>query len=205
MTSGHSDLSLSHCSNTKKAIPYQIKRETNENGRAIIRINERTHFTIQLTSHSTTFGGKHTVTWDRIVLDAIPFSTDFESLVRQVRVRRASRYFDDLESLWREAQAIARPKTLYQPAFIETIGEDHVIVDGTPLKSRVLKVNLNNTHRAFPFVATCGTELDNWSKSLKGILHSFSADIIKQMALTTALHYLDSHVKDHFNIGKISL
>ena len=99
---------------------------------------------------------------DRIVLDAIPFGSDFENLMKQVRVKRGSRYFNDLESLWREAQAIAGPKVLYKPAFIETGGEDQVIVDGTPLKSRVLKVNLQNAHRAFPFVATCGTELDNW-------------------------------------------
>ena len=147
---------------------------------------------------------RHNVMGDRIVLDTIPFSSDFENLMKQVRVKRGSRYFEDLVSLWHEAQIITGPKALYKPAFIETGGEDQVIVDGTPLKSRVLKVNLQNAHRAFPFVATCGMELDNWAKSLKDMLHSFFAETIKQMALTAALHYLDSHVKDHFSIGKIS-
>ena len=141
---------------------------------------------------------------NRIVLDTIPFRNNFDSLVKQTRVKKGTRYFDDLESLWREAQNFAEPKALYNQAFIETGGDDQVIVDGTPLKSRVLKVNLKNTHRVFPFVATCGTELDNWAKSLKDMLHSFFAEIIKQMALTAAVHYLDSHVKDHFSIEKIA-
>jgi hypothetical protein len=142
---------------------------------------------------------------NQIILDAIPFSSDFESLVKEVRVKKGTRYFDELASLWKEAQAIAEPKALYKPGFIESGEEDQVIVDGTPLKSRVLKINLENSHRVFPFVATCGLELDDWSKSLKDMLHSFFAETIKQMALTAAIQNLDAHVKDHFSTGKISI
>jgi hypothetical protein len=139
-----------------------------------------------------------------IVLDPIYFKSDFESLVKQVRVKKGTRYFDDLESLWRQAQNIAVPKALYKPAFIEPVGKDLVVVDGTPLKSRVLQVNLKNSHRVFPFVATCGKELNNWAKSLKDILHAYFAETIKQMALTAAIQHLDAHVRENFSTGKIS-
>ena len=36
--------------------------------------------------------------------------------------------------------------------------EDSVVVDGITFKSRVLRVNLEQTHRVFPYLATCGTE-----------------------------------------------
>jgi hypothetical protein len=139
-----------------------------------------------------------------VILDSICFKPDFEFLVKQTRVKKATRHFDDLESLWREAKGIAEPKALYKPAFIEINGEDKVVVDGTPLKSRVLRVNLKDLHRVFPFVATCGTELDDWAKSHKDMLHSFFAETIKQMALTTAIQYLDAHIRDRFTTGNIS-
>ena len=40
--------------------------------------------------------GRHNVMRDRIVLDAIPFSSDFESLVKQVRVLRPFQYQENL-------------------------------------------------------------------------------------------------------------
>jgi hypothetical protein len=142
---------------------------------------------------------------NQIILDAIPFSSDFESLVKEVRVKKGTRYFDELASLWKEARSIAEPKALYKPGFTDTGEGDQVIVDGTPLKSRVLKINLKNSHRVFPFVATCGTELDNWAKSIEDMLHSFFAETIKQMALTAAIQHLDAHVKNHFSTGNISI
>ena len=140
-----------------------------------------------------------------IVLDAISFASDFETLVKQVRAKKGTPYYDDLLALWNHAQEIAKPKVLFKPAFVESPGDEHVFLDGIQLKSRLLRDNLKDSHRVFPFVGTCGTELNNWAKSCKDMMHSFFAETIKQAALTSAIQHLDSHIRDFFSTGDISI
>jgi len=137
-----------------------------------------------------------------IILEPIPFEPDLNALMRKLRVKAGSTYADELKRLVREAQSIARPKALYKTAFIEARSDDYVVIDGTRLSSRVLRVNLDHAHRTFPYVATCGVELDAWSDSIDDIVHQYWADIIKEQALRTALHALQGHLAEHYQLGR---
>src|SRR4030065_2450124 len=101
---------------------------------------------------------------DSLILDHIPFQIDLALLAKNMRVKEGSGQAERLQQLADEAQAVAKPKALYKVAFIDSKGEDRVIVNGIALTSRVLCVNLEKAHRIFPFVATCGEELEKWSK-----------------------------------------
>ncbi|MGD2148279.1 MAG: vitamin B12 dependent-methionine synthase activation domain-containing protein, partial [Anaerolineae bacterium] len=69
---------------------------------------------------------------------------------------------------------------------------------------RVLRVNLDPVHRIFPYVATCGTELDEWSGSIDDMLESYWADAIMEMALRVAMHTLSDHLEQRFRPGRMS-
>ena len=101
-------------------------------------------------------------------------------------------------------EPVARPKALYKPVFIETKSDDQVFANGVSFKSRVLKVNLENTYRVFPFVATCGTELSQWAQALHDTLDRFFAETIKNLALITAIKHLDADIRERFHTGNIS-
>jgi len=139
-----------------------------------------------------------------VVLDDIRFHITLDSLRKKLRVNEGSSFARELQRIASDAQAVAKPKAVYKVAFIESKGEDHVVVDGITLTSRVLRVNLEQTHRVFPYVATCGTELDEWSSSINDMLQSYWADTIKETALRSAIQALSEHLQDRFRPGRLS-
>jgi len=141
---------------------------------------------------------------DSFVLDNVPFQIDTGQLYKNLRIKEGSELVARLNHLVDKAQAIGRPKASYKVAFIESRGDDQIIIDGVMLTSRVLRVNLEKAHRVFPFVATCGIELEEWSVSIDDMLERYWADVIKEMALRAALKHLNEHLVDHFQPGKIS-
>jgi len=141
---------------------------------------------------------------NKAVLDNISFQLDLDSLKKRLRIKEGSTYADDLKRIASEAQAIAKPKALYKVAFIRSRGDDYVAIDGLTLTSRVLRVNLEQAHRVFPFVATCGTELDDWSNSIDDMLQRYWADTIKELALRSAIRALNEHLVERYRPGRTS-
>ena len=141
---------------------------------------------------------------NKVVLDNMSFQLDLDLLMKRLRIKRESTYADDLKQIVSEAQAIARPKALYKVVFIESKGDDYVVIDGLTLTSRVLRVNLEQAHRVFPFVATCGTELEDWSNSMDDMLQRYWGDTIKEMALRSAIRDLNAHLVERYRPGRTS-
>jgi hypothetical protein len=141
---------------------------------------------------------------DPRVLDTIPFKIHVEQLSKKLRIKDGSAHVGKLQRLVDEAQAIGKPKALYRAAFIESKKEDQVVINGTVLTSRVLRVNLEKVHRVFPYVTTCGLELEEWSRSFDDMLVKYWADVIKETALRTAMEYLQEHLIEHYRLVKAS-
>lgn len=142
---------------------------------------------------------------ERHVLHEAAFRIDLPALSRRLRLREQSTEAEELLELVAEAEEVARPKALYGAAEVDARGESGVSIGGTEFASRVLRVNLDAVHRVFPFVATCGTELDEWSESIGDrMLHRFWADEIKELALRAALTLVGEHLAQHYYAGKVS-
>ena len=138
------------------------------------------------------------------VLDDVPFLIDMDSLAKQMRIKEGSGNLEKLEKLAGQARAAAKPKAVLREAYIEERTDDRVRVNGVFLSSRVLRVNLEKAHRIFPFVATCGRELEEWSQGITDILEKFWADAIKEMAVRQTVRYLHEYLTEHFQPGKLS-
>jgi hypothetical protein len=101
-----------------------------------------------------------------------------------------------------EAQAIGKPKAMYRIGYIESRGDDDVTVDGVTLTSRVLRVNLDRVHRVFPYVATCGTELEELSKSKDDMLEQYWIESIELFALGAATRAVNRDVNERYRPGQ---
>jgi hypothetical protein len=141
---------------------------------------------------------------DNVILQDIPFELDVAELKTMLHVKPGSSFEESAETLAHTAQTMARPRALYKIAFVEDRGDDFVVIDGATFASRVLRVNLDQAHRVFPYVVTCGTELEDWSNSLTDMLQHFTADTIKQMALTCAVQFLHEHLLERFGLSRLS-
>ncbi len=131
---------------------------------------------------------------ENVILDTIPFLPPLHNLSKQLHIREGSAREAELQDLLCQAQAIAHPRAIFRIAFIEGTRHDQVIIDGLVFTSRVLRANLSQLHRVFPFVATCGSELDAWAHSFTDMLTRFYADAIQESALRVAIKYLEAQL-----------
>jgi hypothetical protein len=124
--------------------------------------------------------------------------------MKRLHIKEGSSHEHEFMSMAEEASRLARPKALYKLAFIDEKAEDSVIIDGIRFTSRVLRVNLEETQRVFAYVATCGTELDEWSSGFQDMLQQYWADAIKEAALLAAIQALNDHLNLRYAPGLTS-
>jgi len=139
------------------------------------------------------------------VLDGIRYEPDVRSLFALLRVDEGSDDGETLKALAAEAANLGRPKALYGEAYIDSKGDDSVVIDGVTFTSRVLRVNLEAAHRVFPCVATCGRELEDWAKGLSDMLCRYWADGIMQMALSQATAGVNRQIAAEFVPGRTAV
>lgn len=131
-----------------------------------------------------------------------PFKINLDSLKSRLRMQDDDGYLNELTRLVAEAESVGKPKGFYKPVYIDAKGEDYVEIEGKRFTSRILRVNLEQAHRVFPYVSTCGTELEKWAKTIEDPLHQFWADAIKVEALTNAFDTMNKHLVQTFHPGK---
>jgi hypothetical protein len=141
---------------------------------------------------------------ERVVLDPLEYRIDRPSMLARLRLKEGSGRAGNVEGLIREAEAVAHPRAIYRMAFIESRGDQHVVVEGLRFESRVLKVNLNNLHRFFAFVVTSGRELDAWANVKTDLLERFWADSINEAVLNSARSFLDRHLQECYGLTKMA-
>ncbi|MFO7743704.1 MAG: vitamin B12 dependent methionine synthase [Anaerolineae bacterium] len=139
-----------------------------------------------------------------VVMDDIGFQPTLQRLMRKLRVEEGTRYADQLASLVDEAKAIARPRAMYRAAYVEGREASSVIIDGVTFHSRILRVNLDDVHRVFPFAVTAGNELHAWTQAHEDVLVRYYADVISETALRQALAALKSHLTRRYRLGRTS-
>jgi hypothetical protein len=141
---------------------------------------------------------------DDVILNDIPFQVDLEKLNKRLRIREGSRYGERLEDMAAEVESIAQPKAFYKVAYIEDRGEEYVVIDDVRFKSRILSVNLEGTHRVFPYVATCGRELEEWARDIDDVLLQFWADALKETALRAASRALYEDMSARYQLERMA-
>jgi hypothetical protein len=87
------------------------------------------------------------------------------------------------------------------PAACTGLQDTRPISAGERFFSRLLHDNLKDAGLIYPYLATCGKELEEWSRSLAGSLHSFWADAVMLMALGCAVNRLEAFLKERLGSG----
>jgi len=136
--------------------------------------------------------------------EPIPFQIDPSKLIQQLHIRPASADASELMQMVEDAAKVAAPRFVYGLGFISDRGEDFVNIEGVRFDSRVLRVNLDRTNRVFPFVCTCGMELEEWANQIDDMLLTYWAEAIKEEALRLALDAYFIHLEQRFRTGHVS-
>ena len=124
--------------------------------------------------------------------------------VRKRLHMKKDRDLGELKPLIDVARALIEPRALYDVRYIEQKLEDGVIANGRRLQSRVLRKNLDQVERIFPFVITLGPKLGEKQAAGSDLLENFYLDTIGNIALNSACKQLERHLKSQFALEKIS-
>ncbi len=138
------------------------------------------------------------------ILDHVPIDLDTDTLLRKLRIDKESRNAEDIRGLIETVAPVLKPKALYEVSYIHHKTYDTVDIGGVVFRSRVLRVNLDKAERVFPYVATCGREVDEIVAPPGDLLRQFWLDSIKETALHAMREYLADHLGERYALGGLS-
>jgi hypothetical protein len=138
------------------------------------------------------------------LLSHIPFQLDLKKTAERFRISPESDEFHILEDILKKAEEVGIPKAVYRTGYIEKKTEESVFINGTEFKSRVLRVNLEDAHRVFLYVITCGMEIEDWSKSYNDPFFAYIVDYVKEAVLGCAVSFFFNYIKDTYKLSKFS-
>jgi hypothetical protein len=134
----------------------------------------------------------------------IPFALDAGQLMGSLRITPGTDRGEEFEEIVGEVREIAKPKALYRVSFIDEKGEDTVTLDGITFTSRALRKNLDSIERVFPYVATCGSEIDGIDPGPGDYRKKLWISFLKATLLERSIQYLGEQLERRYRVSKLS-
>lgn len=138
------------------------------------------------------------------VLENVTFKLDVNAVMSQMRISEGSEDAKHFHDLVEETRRIIKPKAIYEVCYIDEKGHDFVVISGVRFRSRTLRAKLEKVERVFPYIATCGTEVDEISPAADDFVKRFWFDAIREIALRCSIEHLNNHLKSKYALGKSS-
>jgi len=138
------------------------------------------------------------------ILTDIPFELDLKAFSERLHVEPGSADAAELADLLDNARAVGSPKAVYKESYVEARGDGTVTLDGVTFTSRALRANLDGVERVFPYLATCGNELDRIPLPPGDMFKAFWLDEIKATLLGFSADHLRACLDRRFALGKTS-
>jgi len=134
----------------------------------------------------------------------IPFAFNTNQLFENLRIKPGTDRAKEFEDLVSEVREIGKPKALYKVSFIDEKGEDTITLDGVTFTSLALRKNLDSIERVFPYVATCGTEIDDVEIGQGDLRKKLWISFLKGHLLQTSMQFLSEHLAKRYKVLNLS-
>ena len=130
------------------------------------------------------------------VLDNIPVKLDFEIVSKKLHLRNKNKDVEKIiQELIETSRSVGKPKAVFEISRVENKCGDSLDIGGVTFTSHVLRVNLDKVDKVFPYVVTCGRELDEIKIPPQQIMKSYFLDQIKELVVRSALNYLADYLR----------
>ena len=134
----------------------------------------------------------------------IPFNLNFEYLSETLHIELGTKLSKEFEELVSVVQEIGKPKALYKVSFIDNKDSDSVTIDDVTFTSLALRKNLDSVNRVFPYIATCGIEVDEIVIENDDLEKKVWLYYIKLNLLQTSIQYLIEQIKRRYKVSDLS-
>ena len=136
---------------------------------------------------------------ERFVMDDFQVQISIETLSEKLHLTEQ----DDVEMMGEKLQdalRTAKPKAVYKICEVTEIDGDIVTIEDTEFQSPTLAAKLKGVHNVFAFVATCGTEVDEWSRREDDYIVNLWLDMLKEMILVEARKQFRNRLSEKYGI-----
>ena len=138
------------------------------------------------------------------VLDDIPITFTLEHVIGRMRMRagvdKARKVAEELLELVKER---AVPKAVYRASVAVNDGKK-LYVDNVLMKSYAPLLRFESPETVFPYVATCGTEIQEVDIPKREILRYYIFNVIKELLLFSAIQYLKKYLVSTYRLKDLT-
>lgn len=134
----------------------------------------------------------------------IPFKINSDYLSETLHIELGTNLSKEFEELVSVVQEIGKPKALYKVSFIDNKDSDSVTIDDVTFTSLALRKNLDSVNRVFPYIVTCGTEVDEIVIENGDLEKKVWLYYIKLNLLQTSIQYLIEQIERRYKVSDLS-
>jgi hypothetical protein len=139
------------------------------------------------------------------ILDNIPFKLESSKIKRWMRTHADGQRLDNtLDELRGLIEPLARPKAIVRSCRVGETTLNIVTIEGIEFKGSMLLVNLRKGMQVFPFVATCGQEVEDFKIPSSDFIHKYVLDVIKLSLLISAINFAKEQVMRKYHLDQLS-
>ena len=133
-------------------------------------------------------------------MDRIPVILDAGEVATRLRFDPVRAGFESLDELVALAQGLIKPRAVYEVAYIGAKGERTVEVGGVTFQSPVLRKNLEQVNKVFPYIITVGPELERAASAQGDLLKQYYLEEMANIALESAAGWLGGQLEARYGV-----
>lgn len=132
------------------------------------------------------------------------FTLPREEIKSQLAIKPGSQFETELEALFNQVTKIAKPKAIYRVSYIEARQMDTVTIENTTFRSQAMSANMEQIRRVFPFVATCGKEVEGIHCDPDDVLKQYWLNAIKLALLHASMEHLRETLQKNYRLENLA-
>jgi hypothetical protein len=137
------------------------------------------------------------------ILNDIPVRLPLGEIRRQLHLDKGKRW-EEVQTLIEAAKPLITPKAAYKVSYINQKLEHAVDIDGVRFTSRVLRKNLEEVERVFPYVITIGDKLKEKGSESKDLIKEYYFDVLGNIALSATRKFLEKQLQSRYGLDGMS-
>jgi len=128
-------------------------------------------------------------------------SKKVESVLRLKKLRGVS---SDAEKIINEILPLIKARASYRVCYITKRGKDWIQLAGRRFASRILRDNVKDIERVFPYIITIGDGVESKASGETELLKQYFMETVADMALISARAHFLSRLKKKYRIKRLS-
>jgi len=139
------------------------------------------------------------------IIITTPFKLPRQEIQATLAIKPGSGSEVEFEKILQQAEEIAKPKSIYRVSYVENRSQDTVTIEKASFHSQAMRLNLDEINRVFPFISTCGKEVDDIPIDKGDILKQYWLNAIKLALLHISYDHFIKTIKERYQFDDVSI